>query len=94
MKLSTAASFSMAVVPALADDPQDYILTCARDMYRGADAQGYFSTFYTNTCYYSDCDTVELPQLGDSVVSGGCTGCPMKLDLNNIPYCLMAPIPS
>ncbi|KAG6023999.1 hypothetical protein E4U40_003630 [Claviceps sp. LM458 group G5] len=36
MNLFTAAIFSMAVVPVLADDTKDYILTCLRGMYRQA----------------------------------------------------------
>ncbi|KAG6055119.1 hypothetical protein E4U17_003195 [Claviceps sp. LM77 group G4] len=94
MKLSTAAIFSMAVVPALADDTKDYILTCSRGMYREGDAQTYFSNFFTNTCYDSYCEDVVIPVVDNSIVSGGCTGCPLDLNLNGIPNCLLIPLPS
>lgn len=92
MKLSAAAILSMAVLPALADSAE-YVLVCSRDSYRGSDAQSHFQAFYTSTCTNSGCGKTETPDVGDSVVLGGCIDCPSGLDLNGVPNCLLAPKP-
>ncbi|KAG6183108.1 hypothetical protein E4U36_002864 [Claviceps purpurea] len=94
MKLSAAAILSMAVLPALADSAE-YVLVCSRDSYRGSDhdAQSHFEDFYKRTCSDSGCGQTETPDVGDSVVLGGCIDCPSGLDLNGVPNCLLAPKP-
>ncbi|KAG5919150.1 hypothetical protein E4U61_001166 [Claviceps capensis] len=93
MKLSAAAILSMAVLPALADSAE-YVLVCSRDSYRGSDVQSHFENFYKRTCS-EDCGCEEMvtPNVGDSIVLGGCIGCPSNLDLNGVPNCLLAPKP-
>ncbi|KAG6288960.1 hypothetical protein E4U09_005252 [Claviceps aff. purpurea] len=94
MKLSAAAILSMAVLPALADSAEnDYVLVCSRDSYRGSDAQSHFEDFYKRTCSDSGCEKMETPDVGDSVVLGGCIDCPSNQDLNGVPNCLLAPKP-
>lgn len=94
MKLSAAAILSVAVAPALAGDGAEYVLVCSRDSFRGSDAQGHFEALYKDACTGSGCKYAAPPELGDSVVLGGCTNCPSNLDLNDVPNCLMAPKPS
>ncbi|KAG5936625.1 hypothetical protein E4U59_004899 [Claviceps monticola] len=92
MKLSAAAILSMAILPAFADSAE-YVLVCSRDSYRGSDAKSHFEDFYKRTCSDFGCEKMVTPDVGDSVVLGGCIDCPSNLDLNGVPNCLLAPKP-